>query len=86
MTGAFPGSRLAEVTVVLGDGQRFRSGPLSAAGDPDEPLDDEALASKFLTLTAPVLGDARARRLLEMLSHVDQAELPELLHEIYTPR
>ena len=48
-------------------------------GDPDAPLSDDELEAKFLELSAPVLGNARARALLEALWRLDAAAPGALL-------
>lgn len=64
MTEAFPAARQAEVCLVLNDGNRLSSGPTSATGDREQPLSDAALDAKFLTSTAPVIGEKRAAAML----------------------
>jgi hypothetical protein len=39
---------------------------MKAVGDPEDPISDADLHAKFTSLAAPVLGEARAERLLEM--------------------
>lgn len=81
-TAAFPASRTAEATLVLTDGRVLRSGPVSAPGDPEQPLPDDVLADKFISCTTPALGAARATGLLARLRAVDDGSLAELLDEL----
>lgn len=85
MTAAFSETRLASVTVVLEGGRRLSSAPLTAPGDVDQPLTDDTLEAKFLAFTAGVIGDGRARHLLQTLSPVDHCELADLLDMICSP-
>ena len=41
--------------------------------DPEDPLTDADLDSKFIELAAPVIGDAKARALLQQLWQLEQA-------------
>lgn len=85
MTAAFPGTRLAEVTLTLADGRRLLSGPLTAPGDADQPLTDEALAATFRAATTRVVGGDRALRLQRTLAHAEDHRLADLLLEAYAP-
>ena len=64
---AFPGSRAALVTIETKDGRRERVLQPTRKGDPELPLTDRELEEKFIELAAPVLGDAKARDLLQRL-------------------
>jgi 2-methylcitrate dehydratase PrpD len=76
---AFPGHRAATVEIGTVDGRRFTHHAPTRKGDPDNPLSDGELEDKFRELTAPVIGEAAAARLLETLWRVeafdDMAEL-----------
>lgn len=47
MTEEFPAVRQAQVSITTTDGRTFHSYPTEADGDPETPLDDPALVSKF---------------------------------------
>ncbi len=68
---AFPGHRAAVVEIGTVDGRRFTHHAPTRKGDPDNPLSDGELEDKFRELTAPVIGEAAAARLLETLWRVD---------------
>ena len=68
----FPKSRLGEVTVVLRDGRRLRSGTLNARGGPEQPLSEREIVAKFRDYASPALGSRRARDLERAV-----LELPE---------
>ena len=59
----FPKSRLGDVTLVLNDGRRLRSGTLNARGGPEAPLGEKEIITKYREYAAPALGSARARAL-----------------------
>lgn len=82
-TQRFPAERSAEVTVVRADTTVVRSGRVTAAGDPESPLDDATLTAKFLANTTPVLGD-RAADLLAGLRELDRGPLAPLVELMST--
>jgi 2-methylcitrate dehydratase PrpD len=67
LSRAFPGQRAARVEIELADGRRLAHFQPNRKGDPEMPLTDAELNDKFLELTTPVLGDAKARGLLGRL-------------------
>lgn len=78
---AFPAKALAEVELVTVDGRRLRSGPVQAAGDPDDPLPEAELEAKFTEFCSPFLPTEDVRRLCELaLSCDDLPTLQPLLH------
>lgn len=56
----FPAERWAQVSVLLGDGRRVTTAPTTASGDPDAPLTELELATKFEELTVDALGTQRS--------------------------
>ncbi|RKF33370.1 MmgE/PrpD family protein [Paraburkholderia fungorum] len=75
LTAGFPGMRAARVTVVLDDGQQLEHFAPYRRGDPEEPLTDAEIEDKFLELASPVIGDAKAHRLLVNLWQVDELDV-----------
>ena len=63
----FPAKRSAYVDLETVDGRIVSAHQPSRRGDPDAPLTDEDLGEKFAGLVAPVLGDARAHSLIDLL-------------------
>ena len=59
----FPAERWARVRIVLTDGRTFVSEPARARGNPENPLADDELRSKYFAYAEPVLGGARAARI-----------------------
>jgi 2-methylcitrate dehydratase PrpD len=83
-SASFPAERWARATLRLTDGRVLRSEPARARGNPENPLADEVLRTKYRELATPVVGDARAariERLVESLSHAGSVSplLDELL-------
>jgi len=67
LDAAFPAQRAARVAIEARDGRRSEHLQRTRKGDPDAPLSDAELEGKYLELASPVLGEERARKLLERL-------------------
>ena len=76
---AFPGQRAAQVTIETVDGRVQTFFQPTRKGDPDAPLSDDDLSEKFLELTSPVLGDAKAHAWLAQLWRIESAVSLEVL-------
>ena len=76
LDAAFPGQRAARVEVVTRAGQRFGYLQPNRKGDPEQPLTDAELDSKFLELSSPVTGADTAKTLLSRLWRLEASELP----------
>ncbi len=74
LDAAFPGQRAAQVEIVTRDGRCERHLQPARKGDPELPLSDSELEDKYLELSAPVLGDKRARALLARLWRLDESD------------
>lgn len=70
---AFPANRYARVTIVLTDGQTFESGDTEPRGDPEYPLTDAEIRTKYHTLADPVLGSDRASAIESQVDHLPTA-------------
>lgn len=68
----FPHKRSAYVDIETVDGRCLSQHQPSRRGDPDEPLSDAMLDSKFDGLVAPVLGDEAGRALAGQLWKIEQ--------------
>ena len=66
LDAAFPAQRAARVAITA-RGRREEWLQPTRVGDPDAPLSDAQLESKYLELAAPVLGEQKARELLARL-------------------
>ncbi|MET3373413.1 2-methylcitrate dehydratase PrpD [Variovorax boronicumulans] len=71
---AFPGQRAARVEITTRAGDRLVHLQPNRKGDPELPLSDAELESKFLELSGPVIGASRAQTLLEHIWHLDRAD------------
>ncbi|HUN69135.1 MAG TPA: MmgE/PrpD family protein [Burkholderiales bacterium] len=74
LDAAFPRQRAARVAFVARDGRREELLQPTRIGDPDAPLSDAQLGDKYLELAGPVIGDARARGLLERLWNLERSK------------
>ena len=63
----------AHLTLRLADGAEHSVHVEHATGSPANPMSDERLEAKFLALAVPVLGDERARALLDAAWHLEEA-------------
>ncbi|MDX1374670.1 MAG: MmgE/PrpD family protein, partial [Burkholderiales bacterium] len=79
LDAAFPAQRAARVVLETRDGRSHALLQPTRKGDPDAPLSDAELEAKFLELAAPVLGETRARGLLERLWRLENAPAGALL-------
>jgi 2-methylcitrate dehydratase PrpD len=61
----------AAATLVARDGTRHVSEIAHASGTTDNPMSDAALEAKFMANAEPVLGAARARRIVETVAGLD---------------
>jgi len=67
LDAAFPAQRAARVAIESRDGRREEFLQPTRIGDPDAPLQDAQLDAKYLELAGPVLGEAKAKELLDRL-------------------
>lgn len=72
LDAAFPAQRAARVAIETRDGRSHALLQPARKGDPEMPLSDRELETKFLELATPVLGDASARSLLERLWRLER--------------
>lgn len=83
----FPRERFARVRITLRDGRTFASGATRDRGNPDNPLSDDELRSKYRELATPVLGVERASRIEQAVDRLalEPSALPTLLEELLQP-
>ena len=67
-----PKGRGATMDIRFDDGQTLSEIVEVPEGDAERPLSRGALEHKFMLFTAPVLGDARARRIVSLVDELDQ--------------
>jgi 2-methylcitrate dehydratase PrpD len=73
LDAAFPKQRAARVAFRMRDGREEELLQPTRIGDPEAPLSDAQLEAKYLELAGPVLGEAKARKLLADLWALDRA-------------
>lgn len=78
MTSQFPLHRSARVTITLKNGNSVFHYAKDRKGDPELPLSNEELDSKFDELVIPVLGREKAEELKRQIWQIDQLNVNEL--------
>jgi 2-methylcitrate dehydratase PrpD len=83
----FPAERWARVRITLASGATLVSEPARARGNPENPLADDELRSKYQALAEPVLGVVRTRQIEQAIASLstDRAALPTLIRELLQP-
>ena len=76
LDAAFPRQRAARVAIEARGGKREELLQPTRKGDPDLPLTDREVEEKYLELVSPVLGDQKAKDLLQRLWRLEA--LPKL--------
>jgi 2-methylcitrate dehydratase PrpD len=67
----FPARRIAEVFITSA-GITFRSGAVSAHGDPEEPLSDQEIDDKFVSYSRHSLSFAEAAECIERVKNIER--------------
>lgn len=80
-----PEKRAARVTVALKDGRELAATCLHAGGDPEAPFEDAVLDDKFLKLTTPIFGAARAEAALAATLGVEDCDDIRRLTAAFSP-
>ena len=73
LDATFPGQRAARVTISTADGREQEFLQPTRKGDPDAPLTDADLEAKYMELSAPAIGEARAAALAKRLWQLERA-------------
>ncbi len=73
LTARLPGLRPARVTVTLADGKTLTAEVLTNKGDTEDPYTADEVHQKFIEVSAPVLGRARAVDLSTAILNLDTA-------------
>lgn len=53
----FPANRISHIVIELDDGRVLESGPIEAAGDPEQPFNAKEIEAKFMRFASPVLSE-----------------------------
>jgi len=79
------GKRWADVTLYLRDGREIQSDPYTPRGDPEDPLTDQEISTKFHLLADGVIGKGRADQIESIVPKAGLAafDLEALLDLIY---
>ncbi len=79
-----PAQNPTRVTVRLKDGTEWSHEVMNASGDAVLPLTETDISRKFISLVAPVIGEAQGKAFIEGSSHLEKAKdinrLIDLLH------
>jgi 2-methylcitrate dehydratase PrpD len=78
LTAGFPSMRAARVAVTTKDGKKHEHFSPYRKGDPESPLSDTELNSKFDELAGPVLGAARTAQLREAVWKLESLNVRDL--------
>jgi len=84
-TAMTPAKRPAQVTLYFMDGGQREKTVYGSKGDPDQPMSNTELASKFYRLCDPFLGDERTRQAWDELGHLEQWSHLDGLMELLVP-
>ncbi len=71
LDAVFPAHRKARMSVVLHDGDVVESGVVEAEGDPERPMSDSAVASKFHAFASPRIGEQQAAAIAELVDGIE---------------
>jgi 2-methylcitrate dehydratase PrpD len=82
---AFPGRRLARITLELSDGRRLTGDWLTPRWDATEPPSDAELREKFDALTVDALGRSRSARLADVVNTLDALPVSALVDQLAAP-
>ncbi len=74
LSAAFPAKRAARIVAVLHSGEVFETPVIEAPGDPETPLPDDDLVNKFVELTEPLTGQAKAVSIAELAATLEERE------------
>jgi 2-methylcitrate dehydratase PrpD len=80
LSKGYPGQRAAQVEIETNDGRTLAHFQPTRKGDPEMPLSDDEVNDKFIELATPVLGESKARALLEQLWKTEK--LKDVQYEI----
>lgn len=70
----FPQDRLGRTVVITMSGERLDSGIVQAPGEHTSPIDRNGIVTKFHALTESVFSDEKARKIVDTVFGLDQAD------------
>ncbi|WP_271272268.1 MmgE/PrpD family protein [Aliamphritea hakodatensis] len=75
----FPAERWAHARIVLNDGTELSSEPCIARGNPENPLTEDEIISKFHTLAGPYVADTRRQTIAELSMNLQTLDSDEIV-------
>jgi 2-methylcitrate dehydratase PrpD len=78
LTAGYPSQRACRVKMTLTDGRKLEFFQPFRKGDPEQLLTDAEVDAKFMELTVPVIGEAKAKTLLAALWSTEKAKASTL--------
>ncbi len=71
-TNAFPAKRYASVVITLQNGEKLQLENIEARGDPDNPLSDAEIETKFVQLTEGVISSSKQNQLIQLIDNLEK--------------
>ncbi len=71
-TNAFPAKRYASVVITLQNGEKLQLENIEARGDPDNPLSDVEIETKFVQLTEGVISSSKQNQLIQLIDNLEK--------------
>ncbi len=73
-TNAFPAKRYASVVITLQNGEKLQLENIEARGDPDNPLSDVEIETKFVQLTEGVISSSKQNQLIQLIDNLEKED------------
>ena len=73
-TNAFPAKRYASVVITLQNGEKLQLENIEARGDPDNPLSDAEIETKFVQLTEGVISSSKQNQLIQLIDNLEKED------------
>jgi 2-methylcitrate dehydratase PrpD len=71
-TNSFPAKRYASVVITLQNGEKLQLNNIEARGDPDNPLSDAEIGTKFVQLTEGVISSSKQNQLIQLIDNLEK--------------
>jgi 2-methylcitrate dehydratase len=73
-TNAFPAKRFASVVITLQNGEKLQLENIEARGDPDNPLGDVEIETKFMRLTEGVISSSKQNQMIQLINNLERED------------
>jgi 2-methylcitrate dehydratase PrpD len=73
-TNAFPAKRYASVVITLQNREKLQLENIEARGDPDNPLSDVEIETKFVQLTEGVISSSKQNQLIQLIDNLEKED------------